>query len=197
MADETKVATPVAEMPKTESELMQEMTAAVKSGDYKAVAKVAQELVKVQKVKESTELAAKIAVLTEKTLMVKGFYDTLTGFFIGGKAPESERVNKFASTIKKMTGTELDQADGVWFSNDFGEKLTTCRLVKTAAKTAKAGGTGGGKKFAIGTAELLEKHGSSEYKDGLTFKAAFDSNTDKNYRYAIREALLKKDGVTS
>ena len=53
---------PAVDKPKTEAELMADMMAAVKSGDYKAVAKVASDLVKFQKVKEQAELEACSAV---------------------------------------------------------------------------------------------------------------------------------------
>ena len=173
MADEIKE-----QKPKTEQELMQEMQAAVKSGDYKAVAKVASELVKFQKSKEQAEFDAKVKVLEAITEKVK--------------------VTIQKALQKMVDAGELDLADGIWYANDFGEKLVTCRLMKTAAKAKTGGGGGGGgKKFSVSTNELLEKFGDQEYKDGATFKAAWESNTDKNWRYAIREALLKKSGMIS
>jgi hypothetical protein len=164
--------------PKTETELMADMQKAVKSGDYKMVAKVASELVKFQKEKEQRELEAKQKVLADKTIKVKA---------------------KLDKAVEAMIATgELDQADGIWYANDFGEKLVSCRLIKTAPRAAgKTGGGGGGKKFSVSTTELLEKFGKDEYKDGQTFQAAWDANTDKNWRYAIREALLKKNGNIS
>ncbi len=178
-AEQAAVATPaVEEKPKTEAQLMQEMNAAVKSGDYKAVAKVAQELVKFQKAKEQAELEAKQKVLAEKTEKVKSVIQ---------------------NALKKLVDSgELDQADGIWYSNDFGEKLITCRLMKTAPRAkGTGGGGGGGKKFSVSTSELLEKFGADEYKDGMTYSQAWESNTDKNWRYAIRESLLKKSGMIS
>ena len=161
--------------PPSEAELMAQMNAAVKSGDYKAVAKVAQELVKFQKSKEAAELEAKQAVLAKFTEQVKLAIEKAIKPFIDSR--------------------QLDLADGVWFAQDFGEKLTTCKLMKSQAKAARTGGTGGGgKKFSVSTSELLDKFGDAEYKEGQTFKAAWEANTDKNWRYAIREALLKKNG---
>ncbi len=168
----------VVEQPKTEQQLMKEMNQAVKSGDYKAVAKVAQELVKFQKAKEQAELDAKQRVLYEKTELVKS------------------AITK--ALAKMVDAGDLDQADGIWYTHDFGEKLVTCRLTKTAprAKGATSGG-GGGKKFSVSTTELLEKFGDQEYKDGQTYKQAWEANQDKNWRYAIRESLLKKSGMIS
>lgn len=167
------VATP--DKPKTEAELMAEMDKALKSKDFKAVSKVSAELVKFQKDKESAEIAAK-----EKKL--EGMTDKV-------------KVTIQKALQKMVESGELDEADGIWYTNDFGEKLVTCRLMKTQAKArTSGGGGGGGKKFSVSTDELLEKFGGEAYKDGKSFKEAWDSNTDKNFRYAIRESLLKKGG---
>ena len=71
--------------------------------------------------------------------------------------------------------------------------------MKATAKAARTGGGGGGggKKFSVSTTDLLEKFGSQEYKNDQSFKAAWDADADKNKRYAIREALLKKEGLIS
>jgi len=89
---------------------------------------------------------------------------------------------------------ELDKADGVWFTWDFGDKLQSCRIMKSSAKKASGGGGGGGKKFDISTDDLLKSHGAEVYKDGKTFQQAWDEDPDKNKRYAIRNALLKVNG---
>lgn len=178
MADETTGQMAVTEQPKDEATLMAEMNQAVASGDYKAVAKVASELVKFQKTKEAAEQAEKQKRLTEVSSKVQAAIDKIVE--------------------KLVSDGVLDDADGVWYSRDFGERLVTIRLMKAQAKT-KTGGSGGstGKKFDVNTNDLLERFGDTEYKDGLTFKQAWESNMDKNYRYAIRVALLKRVGVTS
>lgn len=178
MADETTVTT-TTEEPKTQAQLMEEMNKAVASGDYKAVAKVASELVKFQKAAEQAELEAKTKAL---------------------EAISQEVKTAIEKAVQKLVDSgKLDQADGIWYTNDFGEKLTTIRLMKSAPKAKTSTGTGGGagKKFSVTTAELLEKFGADEYKDGQSYQTAWDSNTDKNWRYAIRESLLKKSGHMS
>lgn len=162
------------EAPKTEEQLMVEMDEAVKSGDYKLVAKVAQELVKFQRIQEQAELIARQEFLASKTEAVKAAIDK--------------------ALAKMINDGDLDQVDGVWYNHDFGEKSTSCRLVKTAVR---AKSSSSGKKFSISTSEMLEKFGNDEYKDGMSFQAAWDSNTDKNWRYGIRESLLKKAGLVS
>ena len=171
---EDKLQTPAVEAkPKTEAELMAELDAHMKKGDIKAVIATAKELSKIQKEREQTELEAKQKVLADVTEKVK------------------LAISKALKPL--VDAKELDLADGIWYTNDFGEKLTTCRLMKSAPK--KSGGTGGGtgKKFAISTNDLLAKYGDQEFKDGQTFAQAFESNTDGNFRYGIRQKLLKLD----
>jgi len=160
--------------------LLEQLDKAVKSGDFKQIAKVASEIDKAQKATEKAELATKQVALQAITL-------------------------KVASTIQKalkplVDAKELDLADGVWFGYDFGAVVEAginpyCRLIKTAGKP-RTGGGGGGKKFDVSTTDLLAKYGGEPYKDtGLTFQQAHDQNQDKNWRYGIREALLKKHGL--
>jgi len=175
MVENTQEQTTTAQV--SEAELLKQMQEATKSGDFKQVAKVASELVKFQKAKEQAELEAKQKALAEVTETVKAAIDkVVNGLIDSGK---------------------LDMADGVWYTNDFGDKLTTCRLMKGQAKAKSSGGNGGGgggKKFDVDTTDLLEKFGNQEYKDGVTFNQAWEADTDKNKRYAIREKLLKLGG---
>lgn len=164
------------EAPATEADLMKQLDIAMKSGDFKAVAKVASAVDKLRKSQEQTEREAKEAVLATITEKVKSI---------------------IAKALKPIVDAgELDQADGIWYSNDFGEKLVTCRLVKTAPRKAGTGGGqgGAGKKFSVTTNDLLAKFGTQEHKDGISFNQAYESNTDGNFRYAIRQKLLKLGG---
>ncbi len=188
------------ETSKTEVELTSMMQTAIKSGDYKAVAKVAGDIVKLQKAKEVAEQTEKEKILVTKTVQVKVLFDSLTSMLISGHATLAEELKPFLAELRKLVGTELDKADGIWYVSDFGEKLTSCRLMKSAPKALKGSGNtggGGGKKFAVGTAELLIKFGTEVYKGTQTFQQAWDANVDKNWRYAIRETLLKKEGLIS
>ena len=68
--------------------------------------------------------------------------------------------------------------------------------MKSQPRAARSGSSGGGgKKFDISTDDMLSRHGQNEYKDGLTFQQAYESSTDKNWRYAIRQKLLKLEGI--
>jgi hypothetical protein len=160
----------------TEADLLKQMQEATKSGDFKQVAKVAGELVKFQKAKEQAERDAKLKALQAIETDVKvAIVKALQPFIDSGK---------------------LDMADGVWFTYDFSEKLDSIRLMRQSkpAGGGKSGGGGGGKKFAVDTSDLLEKFGNQEYKDGLTFNQAWEKDNDKNWRYTVREKLLKLGG---
>ena len=109
-----------------------------------------------------------------------------------------EVVKDGISRVVKMLidAGKLDAADGIWYSYDFGEQAPTVRLLKSTARAPRAGGGGTGKKFDVSTDAMLAKYGTEPYKDsGQTFQQAYESNTDKNFRYAIRQALLKKEGI--
>ncbi len=177
MVDEQNIAEtaeqPVAE-PVSEEQLMVELEAALKSKDFKAVAAASRKLDQAVKAKEKAELDVKRAALDKMIDKVKG---------------------AITKAVKPLVDSgELDAADGIWYSYDFGEQAPVVRLMKTQPKAARAG-TGGGKKFDISTDDMLAKHGQEEYKDGLNFQQAYESSTDKNWRYAIRQKLLKLEGV--
>lgn len=159
----------------TPQQLMSELQAALTKGDFKAVAQISRKIDQITKATEKAELEAKLTALKEIS-------DTVANAII-------EAVTPFVDS------GQLDVADGVWFSYDFGEQAPTIRLTKTTARTPRAGGGGTGKKFDISTDDMLAKHGEEDYKDGQSFKQAYDSNTDKNWRYAIRTKLLKLEGI--
>lgn len=187
--------TTLVEKPKTETELLAAMDAASKTKDFKTVAKVAAELVKFQRDKEAAEQEAKQKALAAVTEGVKTMFSAVGQLLTSGHKPTAKDLEAVTKLFASIKGTELDQADGIWFSNDFGDKLVSCKLMKSQAKARATGGGGGvGKKFNVTTNELLEKFGNEVYKDGMTYKAAYDSSTDKNFRFGIRESLLKKGG---
>lgn len=160
---------------KTKDQLLAEMKVAMDSGDFKAVSKVSSQIAKVVAGEEKVEKDAKQAAVAKLTDVVKKAIDKAVKPFIDSG--------------------ELDAADGIWYANDFGEKLTSCRLVKGAAR--KAGGGGGGKKFNVTTTELLTKHGAELMGDtGKTFQEAYDEDTGGNARYKVRMKLLKADGLS-
>ena len=175
MVDEGEATDIVEEAPEpTEEHLMGELEAALETKDFKVVAAVSRKLDQAVKAKEKAELEVKRAALDAMSEKVKTAI---------GKA------------VKPLVNSgEVDAADGIWYSYDFGEKAPVVRLMKTQPRAARSGG-GGGKKFDISTDDMLGRHGAEEYKDGLTFQQAYESSTDKNWRYAIRQKLLKLEGV--
>lgn len=168
--------TPTPEAPEpTEAELMAELEKALASKDFKAVAAASRKLDSAVKAKEKAELEVKRAALDAMIEKVKG------------------AISKAVKGI--VDSGELDAADGIWYSYDFGEQAPTVRLMKSQPRAARAGGGGGGKKFDISTDDMLSRHGQEQYKDGLNFQQAYESSTDKNWRYAIRQKLLKLEGI--
>jgi len=159
----------------TIEQLMADMKSAINRNDFKAVSQISRQIDQRNRATEKAELVAKQAMAAEVA-------DKVLTVFMDAVGP-------------MIDSRELDAFDGIWISHDFGEQKPTCRLVKTVAKTTKAGGGGTGKKFDISTEDMLNRHGSEEYKDGVSFKEAYDSNTDKNWRYAIRTKLLKLEGI--
>lgn len=175
MAEDTAAAVVAPAGIFTEDSLMSQLDIALKAKDFKAVAKASGELVKFQKAREAAELEVKQKALEAVTKEVM--------------AAIVKAVKPFVDAGK------LDDADGIWYANDFGEAMTSCRLMKSTPRKARAGGgNGGGGKFAVSTNDLLEKFGSQEYKDGVTFAEAYEADTDKNKRFAIRTKLLKLGG---
>ena len=161
--------------PVSEEQLMAELETALASKDFKAVAAASRKLDQAVKAKEKAELEVKRQALDAMIDKVKG---------------------AITKAVKPLVESgDLDVADGIWYSYDFGEQVPVVRLMKTAPRAARAGGGGGGKKFDVSTDDMLGRHGVEEYKDGLTFQQAYDSSTDKNWRYAIRQKLQKLEGV--
>ena len=160
----------------TEAQLMAELNKALADKDFKAVAAVSRKIDGITRGKEKAELDAKRAALDS----------------MGDKVALA-----ISKAVKPLVDSgELDVADGIWYTYDFGEKAATVRLMRTATR-ARTGGGGGGKKFDVSTDDMLAKFGTQEYKDGISLQQAYEGSTDKNLRYAIRVKLLKLQGVMS
>lgn len=177
MTNEAKA--PVADKVDTIESLQAELKAAVnaKEVNWKLVGNISEKLDKMSKAKASAEREATLKALEGTTAKVKAAIEKAIEHFLDD-------------------GT-LEKADGIWYSNDFGEALTQCRLMKSAGKKAASGGGGGaGKSFGISTDQLLLNHGGKMMGDsGMTYKEAYDADTDGNKRYTIRKRLLKEEGL--
>lgn len=168
--------TPAPVDPETEkANLLAELKKAFDSGDYKAIAAASRKL-------DQFERQAEKAATEKKLAALKGLGEEVTKVIMKAVQP-------------LIDSKKLDEADGIWFAYDFGDKQPVTRLTKTAAKARSGGGGGVGKKFDVTTESLLEKYGGDEMKDGQTYQQVWDSNTDKNSRYTVRKELLKKEGL--
>jgi len=128
----------------------------------------------------------------------------------------SKRLN--AVVTEMVDEGLLDGADGVWFARDFGEteeKGLSCRITKTARKTAVGESTSSGKSSYVAnpakSADLLAQVGSHiifaedtertidkqphTMPAGMTFKEAYEYSTNGGWRNSIRMALLKEAGI--
>ena len=160
----------------TIEQLMAQMQDAITKNDFKLVSSISRKIDTRNRAIEKSALDAKRAMADEV-----------------GKTVMSAIMEVVQPLVDDGT---LDDFDGVWFTNDFGEQQPTIRLVKTATKARSSGNGGAGKKFDVSTEDMLSRHGEEVYKDDMTFSVAYQSNTDKNWRYAIRMKLLKLEGVT-
>mgnify|MGYP001594877772 CR=1 FL=1 len=175
MADKAKVEAVVSTPEPTEAELMASLEAALKSKDFKAVAAASRKLDTAVKAKEKTELEVK--------------HKALDAMIESVKAAISKAVKPLVDSGK------LDAANGIWYSYDFGEQAPVVRLLKSQPKARTSSGGGGGKKFDVSTDDMLTRHGSEEFRDGMTLQQAYESSTDKNWRFAIRKKLLQREGL--
>ena len=163
----------------TEAQLELAIGKAMADKDLKLVISLARDLDKLTKANASAKQDEKLKALMSITTTVR------------------KAVEKLIDD--KVKAGELDLADGLWITWDFEAVREvginpSVRLVKTT-KTRKSSGTGGGQRFSAGYKELLEKHGSTQYKDtDQTCQQVWDADTGKNSRYQVRVAMLKLDG---
>lgn len=162
---------------KTQEQLQEEIKAAVESGNWADVKRISGEIAKLVKSEEKTERDAKLAAVAELTISVK------------------EKLDK---VVQKMVDSgELDNCDGVWYSSDFTDTTTSCRLLKSQPKARTGGGGGAGKKFSITTKELLDSYGDQPNgESGVSIKEAYEATTDGNKRYNLRVKLLKLANIS-
>lgn len=159
----------------TIEQLMASMQDAISANDFKAVSQISRKI-------DTRNRAIEKAALDEKRAREGEVAQIVLSAYLGAVNPLID---------EGIT----DSFDGIWITHDFGEQQPTCRLMKTATKTRSSGNGGAGKKFDVSTEDMLSRHGEEVYKDGITFRQAYDSNTDKNWRYAIRTKLLKLEGI--
>jgi len=182
----------VEEKALTHDELEALMKESATAGDWKAVRQYAKELETLEKAGEQARKEAQLKALADITLKVKGKIDKLVNTMVEAK--------------------ELDLADGVWYSYDFGTTDTACRLMKGSVKKS-AGGNGGGSYIAnpAKSSDLLAKVGSDiMFTDdttvtidkvsytmtaGTTYQQAYDFSNNGGWRNRVRMALLKAAGL--
>ena len=184
---------PVKDYEPTEEQKKQ-LAEALAKGDFKTVTTISKAIASEQaKVEKSKREAGKGEEEQKKQLLI---------------ATTLAMKDRIVELIKRSKDTDnadyllnMDKADCVVFKWNFtdADNLVECKLFKSAARPAgtKSTGGGAGKKYFVRTEELLAKYGEYIFKEetGQTFKEAWDSNSDGNWRYGIRVKLLKLEGV--
>ena len=168
------------------AEQKQQLAEALANGDYKTVTAISKAIAAEQGKAEKAKREEAKKQDEEKRKLLE---DTTTLV----KADLIEHIRMLIDTVPNM-----DKADLVSFKWVIADDPETaeCKLFKAASRPAgKREGGGGGKKYGVDTKDLLEKYGDDEYKDGQTFKQAWEADSSGNARYKVRVALLKKDGV--
>jgi len=166
------------EVVRSEEEILSELQTAVSAKDFAKVKALSTELAKQQKAVEDVAKEQAKARIGDITAKVKAELDKTA-----------------AKLLKYLPEADVAVMSGIWYVNDFGESLTSCRVTKTAPKST--GGSGGGKSFAISTNDLLSEFGDVVMvaETGQTYRQAHEASTDGNSRYKVRTKLLKLKGL--
>ena len=185
---------PVKDYEPTEEQKKQ-LAEALAKGDFKTVTTISKAIASEQaKVEKSKREAGKGEEEQKKQLLI---------------ATTLAMKDRIVELIKRSKDTDnadyllnMDKADCVVFKWNFtdADNLVECKLFKSAAARpagTKSTGGGAGKKYSVKTEELLAKYGEYIFKEetGQTFKEAWESNSDGNWRYGIRVKLLKLEGM--
>jgi len=166
----------------------------VQAGDIAAIASATAQWQKAQRERERAQEEARRAKLAKTTATIKAAIDAVV-------------------QAAKDAG-DLDDADGVWYVDEFGGE-SSCRLVKRAAVTRQprsTNGTSSGSYVSVDVSSktLLDEVGSEVYvpagttrkiagvehtfdKD-LTFAEAWELSSNGGWRNSVRMAMLKKTG---
>jgi len=163
--------------------LDQQFENAVASRDMALVKRLAGEIDKRDKVAEREHLDANKELIVELALKVKS------------KLIETSK--KFEADIKELVGNDKAR---VKFEYDFANELDTTIAISKGpiAGARRASGGGTPQRYEKGTPGMLAEFGEQPFKkdgedSGMTLQEAWNSNTDGNFRYKIRQQLVKLD----
>lgn len=180
--------------------------------DYDAMANIGLERKKREKAIEQAKRDAAVAALSATVTMVRTTLTSVIRLMVSGEAPTKVQLKDINNVLAGLTGTELDEADGVWFTFDFESKEETginpqCRLIKAVAKAKSKTGS---PKVANGlpsTEVMIAQYGDQPYPDAgqdrsiagavtklpvdLTFKQAYELSTNGNWRFTVRKKVAE------
>jgi len=185
MGKEKQVAEGTVADDKPKGSLTERLQSAMVAGDMRAVIQLAKQIADSERAKER-ELAEankdKIVALNNRVM------EALT-----------KVADDFMEQITELVGFENA---GVAFKHIPADKITQCKISMKAVKSTGGGGTRVASGLA-GVKELLQQHGDTivgkDYLGGkfedVTWNFAYESNTDKNFRYAVLKGLRKLAGL--
>ena len=167
-----------------EKTLTEQLQDAMASGDMKAVISLAKGISDAEKAEATAKAEANKGKVVELTAVVMASLEKV--------------ANDYIDKITELVGFENA---GVVFKMVPADKILQCKITTKAVKTG-----GGGTRVASGLAgvkELLEQHGDTivgkDYLGGkfedVSWNFAYESDTDKNFRYAVLKGLRKLAGL--
>ena len=190
------------EVNTTPRDLKAEVRAALDAGDFKKVEALSKEITRAETAARNAEADARHKALGATTDKVKAIFDIVSDVIAYGNPLTDENKKALLAGMKNLGSTKaLNACDGIWYVRDFGEQLSSCRLVKQAPKVKGEGkAPSAGKKFGISTEELLKLYGSEKPEGSeLTYQQIFDKAVGENSgneRYSkVRKPLLKLHGL--
>lgn len=158
---------------------------AMTAHDMGLVKRLAGEIDKRDKVAEKERLEANKDLIVELALEVK--------------SELIKTAKKFEADIVEVVGAEKAR---VKFEYDFTNELDTTIAISKGPTGGARRVSGGGtpQRYEKGTSGMLAEFGGQPFlkngeSSGMTLQEAWDSSTDGNHRYKVRQQLIKLDVV--
>ena len=162
--------------------LQAQLQAAAGKGDWKQVIEIGSQLKRAQSEADKARAEANKGKVIELSIKVKG---------------ELIKVAKrFEEAIVALVGEDKAR---VKFEYDFSNELdSTIAITKSTGGSKRVAGSGSPQRYEKSTNDLLSAFGGQQFlkngqPSGQTLKEAYDSNTDGNWRFKVRQQLIKLD----
>lgn len=165
--------------------LQEQLQAAAAKGDWKAVIELGSQLKKSQNEADKARQEANKGKIIELSAKVKA---------------ELIKVSKrFEDVITDLVGEDKARVKFEYdFSNELDSVIAITKGPVGGAKRASGGGTP--QRYEKSTHDLLEAYGDQPFlkngeASGQTLQQAHDSSTEGNFRFKVRQQLIKLDSA--